>query len=223
MRSDAVGPGSVYAVDRPGLVDATAKRVDTVAGSNRLLAGDHRRAHSRRPHRLTPPREPLRMAVARLRIGSRHSVTGNVLRSIRAGGGAGVAGSPSDHLPCPRAWRTGGAYPSTLAYAAVPHWAAAVASVASPSLDLYHGGCSTPVPGSLIRQPRPGRRGDLHHDLRRGVCDLHCDSPLCALDRGPLPSGGRSRAPTAEVVRIGRRPDRCRHRRAPAIPRRAAL
>src|SRR5215217_9576411 len=169
MRSDAVGPGSVYGVDRPGLVDAAAKRMDAVAGSNRLLAGDHRRAHSRRPHRLTPPPQPLRMAVARLRIGPRHSVAGNVLRSIRAGGGTGVAGSPSDHLPCPRAWRTGGAYPGTLAYAAVPHWAAAVASVASPGLGLYHGGCSTPVPRSPIRESRPGRRGSLHHDLRRGV------------------------------------------------------
>ena len=40
------------------MVDAAAERVDAVAGSNRLLAGDHRRPHSRRPHRLTPPRNP---------------------------------------------------------------------------------------------------------------------------------------------------------------------
>src|SRR5215208_7336408 len=129
MRRDAVGPGSVYGADRPGLVDAAAKRVDAVAGSNRLLAGDHRRAHSRCPHRLTPSPQPLRMAVARLRVGPRPAVAGNVLRSLYAGGGAGIAGGPQDHLPRAGVGRTGGAYPRTLAHAAVPHGAAAVASV----------------------------------------------------------------------------------------------
>src|SRR5215217_3716575 len=97
-----------------------------------------------------------------------------------------------------------------------------LASVAAPGLDLYHGGCCTPGPGSLLRQPRPGRRGDQHCGRRRGIRDLCFHFPLCALDRGPLPQGERSRAPTAKVVRAGRRSDRRCHRRTPAISRLAA-
>src|SRR5919112_1734837 len=95
-------------------------------------------------------------------------------------------------------------------------------SLAAPGLDLYHGGCCTPGPGSLLRQPRPGRRGDQHCGRRRGIRDLCFHFPLCALDRGPLPHGERSRAPTAKVVRAGRRSDRRCHRRTPAISRLAA-
>src|SRR3712207_6782488 len=138
MRSDPVGSDDVHADDRPRLVDAATWRVDTVAGSNRLLAGDHRCAHSRRPYRLTPSPQPLRMAVARLRIGPRLSVAGAGLRRIRAGGGAWVVGGPEDHLPRAAVGRTGGAHPRTLAHAAVPHRAVAFAPVASPGLDLDH-------------------------------------------------------------------------------------
>src|SRR5215218_2454364 len=77
MRCDAAGSGSLHAADRPGLVDATAEWVDVVAGSNRLPGGDHRRTHSRRPDRLTPSPQLLRMAVARLRVRPHPAVAGN--------------------------------------------------------------------------------------------------------------------------------------------------
>src|SRR5688500_14551776 len=111
MRFDFVGAGTFDAADLPGLVDTAAERIDAVAGSNRHLAGDHRRTHSRRPHRLTPSPQRLRMAVARLRVGPRLAVAGNVLRSVRTGGGAGIAGGPQDHLPRAGVGRTGGSYP----------------------------------------------------------------------------------------------------------------
>src|ERR687890_443461 len=199
MRCDVVGPGFGHAADRPGLVDAAAESVDAVAGSNRLLAGDHRCAHPRRPHRLTTSPKPLRMAVARLRVGPRLSVAGAELRRVRACGGAGVVGGPQDHLPRAAVGRTGGAYSRTLAHAAVPHGAAAVAPMASPCLDLDGGGSGAPVLGYLLRKPRPGRRSGKHCGLCRGVRYLHRDSPLGALDRCPLSPGEWSGAPTVKV------------------------
>src|SRR5215207_5518459 len=145
MRCNVVGLGSFRAADLPRMVDAAATRVDAVAGSNRFLAGDHRCTHSRRPHRLTPSPQRLWMAVARPRVGPCLSVAGAELRCLRAGSGAWNAGCPSDHLPRPRAWRTGGAYSRTFAHAAVPYRAAAIASVASSGLDLDNGGCGAPI------------------------------------------------------------------------------
>src|SRR5918995_7121221 len=222
VRSDPVDSGVVATASPPRLVHAAAARGYAVAGSNRLLAGDHRCAHPRRPHRLTTSPQPLRMAVARLWVGPRLSVAGAELRRVRACGGAGVVGGPRDHLPRAAVGRTGGAYSSTLAHAAVPHGAAAVAPMASPSLDLGGGGSGAPVLGYLLRKPRPGRRSGKHCGLCRGVRYLHRDSPLGALDRCPLPPGEWSGAPTVKVVCAGRRSDRLCHRRAPAISRRAA-
>ena len=151
VRRDPIDPGVVAVADRPRLVNAAAARGDTVARSGRLLGGTHRFTHLRRPHRITPSPQPLRMALARVRVWPRPSASRGVLRRLRACGEAGIAGGSPDDLPPAGAGGAGVAYPRALPLAAVPNWAAAVATLAFLGLDRDHVGDGATVPRSFLR------------------------------------------------------------------------
>jgi|SRR5215207_4036366 hypothetical protein len=173
----------------------------------------HRFTHPRRPHRLTPSPQPLRMALARVR--PRPSAARGVLRRLRACGGAGIAGGSPDDLP-----PAGGAVSLTLApflLLLFPTgrlqwrrwrflaWIAAMSGAVLLSLNLF-----------FDRPDEVG--GPITAATVVTVLVLFHHRPLGALARGPLSSGERGGAPTAEVVRVGRRPEWCLRRRRTAKP-----
>jgi hypothetical protein len=161
-----VGGGAVG--DRPWLIDATASRVDPVAGADRHPGWDRRCACPRRPHRLAPAQEPLRMAVARFRVGPRPSVAAQVIRRLRSGGAAWMAHGSPDGRPSAESGRADGASPSALPVAAVPHGPAAVTTLAFLGLDRgtlrYGPRFSQP----FLRQPTESRGDDHRRDRDRG-------------------------------------------------------
>src|SRR5215204_7067477 len=78
VHRDRVDPGVLAVADRPRLANTAAARVDAVARSGRFSGGAHRCTHPRWPHRIPPPRKPLRMAVAWLWAGPHSSAAGGL-------------------------------------------------------------------------------------------------------------------------------------------------
>src|SRR5215218_4084161 len=86
VRREPVAPSVVPAVDLSRLVHAVTGRMDPVAGTAHLLLRVLRPTPPRRAYRLAPPREPLRMAVARIRFGSHPPAVHAGLRRLCLGG-----------------------------------------------------------------------------------------------------------------------------------------
>src|SRR3712207_8529970 len=80
-----------------------------VAGTDHLDRGVHRRTDTRGARGLTPPREPLRVALARLGPERCRLAAGGFLLCLRPGGGARLAARPPDD----RAYVGGGDRKST--------------------------------------------------------------------------------------------------------------
>src|SRR5918994_5376666 len=115
--------------------------MESVAGPSPLPGRIRRCAHSRRSHRLTPPRERLRMVVAGFGAGLRPRGARGTLRRLRSGGGAGFAARSPDGKQRAGLGMGGDDNLTAIRLSVVPYGSATVAALEIPGVDFA--GCGS--------------------------------------------------------------------------------